>query len=113
MFATRRAAVALSRGARQPIASFHSTRPSFVKVGDAIPDIELVENSPGNKVSLAKELTGKGLIIGTPGAFSRFPIFQSSVPLPRSLFLIGHKSLKKKSHTILPAARSSNWSIGW
>lgn len=31
-----------------------------------------MENSPGNKVSLAKELAGKpkGLIIGVPAAFS-------------------------------------------
>ncbi|KAK2777903.1 hypothetical protein FQN52_002947 [Onygenales sp. PD_12] len=56
---------------RQSAALFHSTRPSFVKVGDALPDLEvLTENSPGNKVNLAKELKGKGLIIGTPGAFS-------------------------------------------
>jgi 2-Cys peroxiredoxin 5 len=34
-------------------------------VGDAIPDVELMEDSPGNKVSLAKELKGNGLIIGT------------------------------------------------
>ncbi|PGH00308.1 hypothetical protein AJ79_08239 [Helicocarpus griseus UAMH5409] len=71
MFATRRfAARAISR-AGQPAALFHSTRPTFVKVGDAVPDLEvLTENSPGNKVNLAKELKGKGLIIGTPGAFS-------------------------------------------
>ncbi|KAF2031054.1 AhpC/TSA family protein [Setomelanomma holmii] len=49
---------------------FHASAPAFVKIGDRIPDIELVENSPGNKVSLAKELTGKGLIIGVPAAFS-------------------------------------------
>ena len=42
-----------------------------VKVGDSIPDIEVFEDSPGNKISLAKELaTGKGLIIGVPAAFS-------------------------------------------
>tara|TARA_R110002003_G_scaffold104_35_gene8514 strand:+ start:18571 stop:19149 length:579 start_codon:yes stop_codon:yes gene_type:complete len=45
---------------------FHASAPAFVKVGDKLPDVELVENSPGNKVSLAKELTGKGLIIGEP-----------------------------------------------
>ncbi|KUI58255.1 Peroxiredoxin-5, mitochondrial [Cytospora mali] len=51
---------------------FHSTRPAFVKVGDAIPNLEvLTENSPANKVNLAKELsTGNGIIIGVPGAFS-------------------------------------------
>jgi 2-Cys peroxiredoxin 5 len=35
-----------------------------VNVGDKLPDVELVEGSPGNKVNLAKELTGKGVIIG-------------------------------------------------
>lgn len=35
-----------------------------------MPDVELAENSPGNKLSLAKELKGKGLIIGVPAAFS-------------------------------------------
>jgi len=42
-----------------------------VKEGDSIPDIDLFEDSPGNKVNLAKELaSGKGLIIGVPAAFS-------------------------------------------
>ena len=42
-----------------------------VKVGDSIPDVELFEDSPGNKVNLSKELaSGKGLIIGVPAAFS-------------------------------------------
>ena len=54
------------------IRSFHTTRAAFVKAGDALPDMEaLVENSPGNKVNLAKELKGKkGIIIGVPAAFS-------------------------------------------
>ena len=43
---------------------FHSASRAFVKVGDKIPDVELMENSPGNKISLAKELKGKGVIIG-------------------------------------------------
>ncbi|MCJ1338540.1 hypothetical protein MMC09_003829 [Bachmanniomyces sp. S44760] len=52
-------------------AGFHSTRPALVKVGDSIPDLEvLTEDSPGNIVNLAKILTGKGLIIGVPAAFS-------------------------------------------
>lgn len=51
--------------------AFHATRPAFVKVGDRVPDLDLVESSPGNKVNLSKELTsGKGLIIGVPAAFS-------------------------------------------
>ncbi|ROW00184.1 hypothetical protein VSDG_03505 [Cytospora chrysosperma] len=51
---------------------FHSTRPAFVKVGDAIPNLDvLTEGSPANKVNLAKELsTGHGIIIGVPGAYS-------------------------------------------
>jgi 2-Cys peroxiredoxin 5 len=43
---------------------FHASAPAFVKVGDKLPSVELVEGSPGNKVSLAKELTGKGVVIG-------------------------------------------------
>ncbi|KAL8915473.1 MAG: hypothetical protein Q9171_000037 [Xanthocarpia ochracea] len=50
--------------------TFSTTGPAFVKVGDRIPPIDLVEGSPGNKVNLAKELQGKGLIIGVPAAFS-------------------------------------------
>ncbi|KAI4280833.1 MAG: hypothetical protein L6R38_004140 [Xanthoria sp. 2 TBL-2021] len=49
---------------------FSTTAPAFVKAGDRIPDIDLVEASPGNKVNLAKELQGKGLVIGVPAAFS-------------------------------------------
>jgi 2-Cys peroxiredoxin 5 len=32
--------------------------------------LDLVEDSPGNKVNLANELKGKGVIIGVPAAFS-------------------------------------------
>jgi len=57
---------------------FYSSTPAFVKVGDAIPDVELMENSPGNRVSIAKELKGKGLIIGVPAAFSElFSVYSS------------------------------------
>lgn len=51
---------------------FSTTSPAFVNRGDAIPDLDLVEGSPGNKVNLAKELKGKGLIIGVPAAFSTY-----------------------------------------
>ncbi|KAF6804464.1 Peroxiredoxin-5, mitochondrial [Colletotrichum sojae] len=64
--------VALARPAAASRA-FHSTPRAFVKVGDAIPDVPvLVENSPGNKVSLAEEFSKvkKGIIIGVPAAFS-------------------------------------------
>ncbi|OAA59646.1 RING finger protein [Niveomyces insectorum RCEF 264] len=64
---TRTAAVAPSAVRR-----FHAGRPLFVKVGQEVPDLEvLVENSPGNKVNLAKEFQkADGLIIGVPGAYS-------------------------------------------
>ncbi|KAL9112447.1 MAG: hypothetical protein Q9227_003289 [Pyrenula ochraceoflavens] len=43
----------------------------MVKQGDSIPDVDLHEDSPRNKVNLAQELaSGKGLIIGVPAAFS-------------------------------------------
>ncbi|KAI0409166.1 Redoxin [Xylaria palmicola] len=69
--AFRRVPVAVSR----PLAArpFHSTPRFFVNVGDAIPEVELQEDSPANKVSLAKEYgTGiaNGVIIGVPAAFS-------------------------------------------
>ncbi|KAI5793891.1 AhpC/TSA family protein [Peziza echinospora] len=49
---------------------FHSSPRPLIKVGDAIPDVEVQEGSPGNKLSIAKELKGKALIIGVPAAFS-------------------------------------------
>jgi hypothetical protein len=62
-----RALVASRSGARQ----FSSTPVAFVNVGTSIPDVEVQEGSPGNKVSLAKELAkGKGVIVGVPAAFS-------------------------------------------
>lgn len=70
MFAARRVATNLPR-VRAQAALFHNTAPAFVQKGDAIPDLNvLVENSPGNKVNLAKELKGKGVIVGVPAAFS-------------------------------------------
>jgi hypothetical protein len=54
----------------------------MVKAGDSIPAVELVEKSPGNKVSLAKELaSGKGLIVGVPAAFSKCRIIALVVDL--------------------------------
>ena len=57
---------AFSRGCRQ----FHLNSRLLSNVGDAIPDIEVQEGSPGNQISIAKELRGKALIVGVPGAFS-------------------------------------------
>ena len=73
MFATRHFTTVFPY-ARQSAARFHSSRPGLVKVGDVLPNLEvLAENSAGNKVNLAKELKmGKGVIIGTPGAFSAY-----------------------------------------
>lgn len=51
---------------------FRTSAPAFVKTGDPIPDVDLVEGSPGNKVNLARELKGKSLVIGVPAAFSMF-----------------------------------------
>jgi 2-Cys peroxiredoxin 5 len=70
MFASRRLTASVPRAFSQR-ALFHSTAPAFVQKGDPIPDLDvLVENSPGNKVNLSKELKGKGVIIGVPAAFS-------------------------------------------
>jgi len=52
--------------------SFQSTSRAWVKAGDSLPDVDLVESSPGNKVNLAKELKGKGVIVGVPAAFSMY-----------------------------------------
>ncbi|KAI9372053.1 Redoxin [Aspergillus egyptiacus] len=70
MFAARRLTTSVPRALSQR-ALFHNTTPAFVQKGDPIPDLDvLVENSPGNKINLAKELKGKGLIIGVPAAYS-------------------------------------------
>jgi len=72
MFASRSLATRRCAQIARQQAQFHASRPAFVKVGDALPDLEvLAEGSPGNKLNLAKELgTKKGLIIGVPAAFS-------------------------------------------
>jgi len=48
-----------------------ATRNMPIKVGDAVPSVELAENTPGEKVNLA-ELCGtkKAVIFGVPGAFT-------------------------------------------
>ena len=44
---------------------FHASTPAYVQIGDKVPNVELHEGSPGNKVKIADELkAGKGLIIG-------------------------------------------------
>jgi peroxiredoxin 5 len=64
----RRLALSGSRTAR----TFHSSSRAFIKVGDKLPNLDvLVESSPGNKVNLSETITGKALIIGVPAAFSK------------------------------------------
>ncbi|XP_076971965.1 peroxiredoxin-5, mitochondrial [Tamandua tetradactyla] len=42
-----------------------------IKVGDAIPPVEVFEGEPGNKVNLAELYRGKkGVLFGVPGAFT-------------------------------------------
>lgn len=52
--------------------AFHSSPRALVKVGDAVPDLEVLhEDSPGNKVNLATEFAkANGVIVGVPAAFS-------------------------------------------
>ena len=52
---------------------FHTSAARYVRVGDSIPSAELMENSPGSKVDISKEIgTKKALIIGVPAAFSTY-----------------------------------------
>jgi hypothetical protein len=48
---------------------FASATRCRVQLGDSLPDVELFEGSPGNKVNISKELTGKGVIVGVPAAY--------------------------------------------
>ncbi|EWC45909.1 hypothetical protein DRE_04916 [Drechslerella stenobrocha 248] len=51
---------------------FHSSPARSIAVGDAIPSVQLKEDSPGNVVDIAKEIAGlkKAVIVGVPAAFS-------------------------------------------
>ena len=80
MFARRAATGVIGTSTRlfqYPARNFHVSARAFVSVGDNIPDVELVEGSPGNKVSIAKELKANGLIIGVPAAFSTMTLKNS------------------------------------
>ncbi|KAK0287171.1 hypothetical protein LTS00_010209 [Friedmanniomyces endolithicus] len=77
MFATRQfsrlrlpRSIPVFLSAPPPSRNFHASRVNSVQVNDAIPNVDLMETSPGNKVPIAKELKDKGLIIGIPAAFS-------------------------------------------
>lgn len=62
----------LSQSVLRPSTRFFTTTTAkMVKVGDKIPNVDLQESSPGDKVNLSEELTGKGLIIGVPAAYSK------------------------------------------
>jgi len=73
MLSSLRSVLSLSRlvPLRPNTRFFTITAANMVKAGDKIPNVELYESSPGDKVNLSKELTGKGLIIGVPAAFSK------------------------------------------
>ncbi|KAF8247700.1 Redoxin [Wilcoxina mikolae CBS 423.85] len=52
--------------------TFHRSSILSIKAGDAFPDVELMEDSPGNKLSLARLLQkqDKAIVVGVPAAFS-------------------------------------------
>ncbi|KAJ5190374.1 Redoxin [Penicillium cinerascens] len=106
MFAARRLAANIPR-VRPQAALFHSTAPAFVQKGDAIPSLDLVENSPGNKVNLANELKGKGVIIGVPAAFS--PACSSS-HIPG---YINHPKLKEAGQVFVVAVNDPFVTKAW
>lgn len=92
----------ISVGYRAHRALFHASAPSLVKTGDSLPDLEVLnEDTPGTKINLAREITGKGLIIGVPAAFSTYTLNTTSMQT---------KCLSNSSG--LPGARSSlqHWS---
>jgi 2-Cys peroxiredoxin 5 len=79
----------------------------LVNVGDAVPNVDLVENSPGNKVNLAKELSGKGVIVGVPAAFS--PACSSS-HIPG---YINHPKLKDAGNVFVVSVNDSFVMKAW
>ena len=96
-FATTGAVKRFSQAPSHSARNFHGSAPTFVKVGDAIPNVDLVEDSPGNKVSIANELKGKGVIIGVPAAFSKIV----SLRTPSFVGLISSKA----QHVPQPTSR--------
>lgn len=51
---------------------FHTTPRAFVKIGQEIPNLEVLhEDTPGTKINLAEEFKlADGYIVGVPAAFS-------------------------------------------
>jgi hypothetical protein len=86
---------------QSPVSAFHTSAFKMVKVGDSLPDIDvLTENSPGTKINLAKELTGNGVIVGVPAAFSKKISTLCPIPPkhPHQLIL---KKREEKANTTL------------
>merc|ERR1711973_509156 len=78
-----------------------------IKVGDAIPSVDLFEGTPGNKVNLAEECkSGKHVIMGVPGAFTptcsktHLPGYVAKAGRHRSHLLSGrqHLGIKQTLH---------------
>ena len=89
---------------KSTIRTFHQTAVNMVKVGDPIPNVDLVEGSPSDKVNLSKELaSGKGVIVGVPAAFSEFVLNPTKHP-NQNLFKNGSKALTGSS-TLLDFTR--------
>ncbi|KAL1788720.1 peroxiredoxin-5, mitochondrial [Sigmodon hispidus] len=68
-----RASLLAARRERSGARSFSSTAVAMapIKVGDAIPSVEVFEGEPGKKVNLAELFKGKkGVLFGVPGAFT-------------------------------------------
>ncbi|KAJ5564549.1 thioredoxin peroxidase/alkyl hydroperoxide reductase [Penicillium frequentans] len=87
-----------------------STRPRPLSFRRAMlsPDLNvLVENSPGNQVNLAKELKGKGVIVGVPAAFS--PAC-SSTHVPG---FINHPKLKEAGQVFVVAVNDPFVTKAW
>jgi len=103
-FALRRFAL----NAARPSRSFHSSARAFIKVGDKLPNLDvLVENSPGNKVDLSEFTKGKALIIGVPAAFSP-SCSNSHVP-----GYISHKKLKDAGNVFVVAVNDPFVTKAW
>jgi len=103
-FAVRRFSLTAARPAR----SFHSSARAFIKVGDKLPNLDvLVENSPGNKVDLSEFTKGKALIIGVPAAFSP-SCSNSHVP-----GYINHKKLKDAGNVFVVAVNDPFVTKAW
>jgi len=103
-FALRRLALAASR----PTRAFQSSARAFIKVGDKLPNLDvLVESSPGNKVNLSEEIKGKALLIGVPAAFSP-SCSNSHIP-----GYINHKNLKSAGDVFVIAVNDPFVTKAW